>query len=61
MWQAAEGDELVPASKDIVLSEDDVQALREKYRIEREKRLSRAPKAKPSSKYHRHATFSALH
>ena len=43
VWQAAEGDELVPASKDIVLSEDDVQALREKYRIEREKRLSARP------------------
>jgi hypothetical protein len=41
--QAAAGDELVPASKDIVLSEDDVQQLREKYRIEREKRQTARP------------------
>eukprot|EP01046_Picozoa_sp_COSAG06_P057679 COSAG06_NODE_11321_length_1528_cov_37.480639_2_plen_200_part_00 len=33
----------MPASKDIVLTEDDVQQLREKYRIEREKRQTARP------------------
>ena len=41
--QAAVGDELVPASKDIKLTDEDVAALREKYRIEREKRQDARP------------------
>ena len=40
---AAVGDELVPQSKDIMLTDEDVARLREKYRIEREKRQELRP------------------
>ena len=40
---AAVGDELVPQSKDIMLTDEDVARLREKYRVEREKRQELRP------------------
>ena len=40
---AAVGDELVPQYKDIMLTEEDVARLREKYRVEREQRQNLRP------------------